>query len=96
MKKAGVFKIHRLLCTLHKLESEVNILQREAIALRLMTNAEKHHHIDNDQHRGCNKQNAIGIVIGKSFTFDMFHFQRANFRCTDCNAKACYNRIIPL
>eukprot|EP00957_Ditylum_brightwellii_P098404 7497461-Ditylum_brightwellii.AAC.1 len=24
------------------------------------------------------------------------HLQRANFGCADCDAKACYNRIIPL
>eukprot|EP00957_Ditylum_brightwellii_P141558 10784277-Ditylum_brightwellii.AAC.1 len=61
-----------------------------------MTNAEKYHHIDDDQHGGQNGQNAIDIVLSKSFTFGMFHFQRANFGCTDCDAKACYNHIIPL
>eukprot|EP00957_Ditylum_brightwellii_P000792 62755-Ditylum_brightwellii.AAC.1 len=27
---------------------------------------------------------------------DIVHFQCANIGCTDCNAKACYNRIISL
>eukprot|EP00957_Ditylum_brightwellii_P176285 13422662-Ditylum_brightwellii.AAC.1 len=26
----------------------------------------------------------------------MAHFQRANFGCTNCDAKACYNRIVPV
>eukprot|EP00957_Ditylum_brightwellii_P082129 6245349-Ditylum_brightwellii.AAC.1 len=61
-----------------------------------MTNADKSHHIDDDQHGGRNGQNAIDIVLGKSFTSDTFHYQRANSGCIDCDSKACYDRIIPL
>eukprot|EP00957_Ditylum_brightwellii_P036854 2790745-Ditylum_brightwellii.AAC.1 len=60
--------------------------------MRLMYNAEKYNHLDNDQHGGRNGRKAIDIVIGKAFALDTVHFQRANARCTDCDAKACYNR----
>eukprot|EP00957_Ditylum_brightwellii_P210335 15364855-Ditylum_brightwellii.AAC.2 len=61
-----------------------------------MTNAEKYHHIDDEKHGGQNRQNTIDIVLGKSFIVDMLQFQRADFGCTDCDAKSCYNHIIPL
>eukprot|EP00957_Ditylum_brightwellii_P119633 9127262-Ditylum_brightwellii.AAC.1 len=53
-------------------------------------------YLDDDQHDGRNGRSDIDIVLGKVFTFDMAHFQRANFGCTNCDAKACYNRIVPI
>eukprot|EP00957_Ditylum_brightwellii_P071367 5425301-Ditylum_brightwellii.AAC.1 len=53
-------------------------------------------YLDDNQHGGRNGRSAIDIILGKVFTFDMAHFQRANFGCTDCNAKACYVRIVPI
>eukprot|EP00957_Ditylum_brightwellii_P203387 15334399-Ditylum_brightwellii.AAC.2 len=95
LKKARVYKIHHL-CTLHKLESEVNLMQQEVIAQRLMQNTKKHHQLDEDQHGGRNGRTATGIMVGKSFTMDTVHFQRANIGCTDCDTKACYGWIAPL
>eukprot|EP00957_Ditylum_brightwellii_P094345 7183743-Ditylum_brightwellii.AAC.1 len=61
-----------------------------------MHNAEKHQYLNEDQHSGRNGQEALDIVLGKTITFETLHFQHANFRGTDCNTKACYDRIIPL
>eukprot|EP00957_Ditylum_brightwellii_P010115 764311-Ditylum_brightwellii.AAC.1 len=61
-----------------------------------MQNAEKHQYLNEDQHDGRNGQEALDIVLGKTLTFETLHFQQANFGCTNCGAKACYNRIVPL
>eukprot|EP00957_Ditylum_brightwellii_P041067 3110179-Ditylum_brightwellii.AAC.1 len=61
-----------------------------------MTNAERHKYLSDNQHGGRNGCKAPDIVFGKTIPFDTLHLQRANFGCTDCNAKACYDRIIPL
>eukprot|EP00957_Ditylum_brightwellii_P004683 355912-Ditylum_brightwellii.AAC.1 len=61
-----------------------------------MHNAEKHQYLNEDQHGGRKGQEALNIVLGKTIIFETLHFQRANFGCTNCNAKAYYYRIIPL
>eukprot|EP00957_Ditylum_brightwellii_P120784 9212743-Ditylum_brightwellii.AAC.1 len=63
-KQAGNFKLHRLQI-IHKLESEVNLLQREVIARQLMNNVEKINYLDDDQHGRRNGRSAIDIVLGK-------------------------------
>lgn len=94
-KKAGNYKINKLR-TIHKLESEVNLVRRELIARRLMRNYNKHQYFNDDQHGGRNRRSSIDIVLGKAFTLDTCHMQRANIECTDCDAKTCYDRIIPI
>eukprot|EP00957_Ditylum_brightwellii_P199910 15239642-Ditylum_brightwellii.AAC.1 len=74
----------------------MNMYKREIVDCRLMANAEKHQYLNNDQHRGRNGREALDAVLGKTLTFETLHLQRANFGCTDCDAKVCYNRIIPL
>eukprot|EP00957_Ditylum_brightwellii_P149423 11379814-Ditylum_brightwellii.AAC.1 len=71
-------------------------MRQEVIARRLMQNVEKQKYLDDDQHGGKNGWNAIDIMLGNVFTFDTAHFQRVNLGCTDCNAKACYDRILPI
>eukprot|EP00957_Ditylum_brightwellii_P169084 12869246-Ditylum_brightwellii.AAC.1 len=61
-----------------------------------MHNTEKHQYLNEDQHSGRNGWEALDIVLGKTITFETLHFQRTNFGCTDCDAKACYDRIVPL
>ena len=95
LKKQHVYRPHKLR-TLNKLESELNAYRREIISRRLMRNAERHKYFNDDQHGGRNGRKATDIVLGKAYTFDTFHLQRSNFGCTDCDAKACYDRIIPL
>eukprot|EP00957_Ditylum_brightwellii_P143649 10944499-Ditylum_brightwellii.AAC.1 len=61
-----------------------------------MHNAKCHKFLSEDQHSRHNGREALGIVLGKTVTFKTLHLQRANFGCADCNAKVCYDRIIPL
>eukprot|EP00957_Ditylum_brightwellii_P033747 2557520-Ditylum_brightwellii.AAC.1 len=61
-----------------------------------MQNAEKHKYLHNNQHSGWTGGAAIDIVLRKTFSFETFHFQWSNFGCTDCDAKACYDQIIPI
>eukprot|EP00957_Ditylum_brightwellii_P107918 8231972-Ditylum_brightwellii.AAC.1 len=61
-----------------------------------MQNAEKHQYLNEDQHGSRNRREVQDIVLGKTLTFETLHFQQANFGCTNCNAKACYDRIVPL
>eukprot|EP00957_Ditylum_brightwellii_P210996 15365645-Ditylum_brightwellii.AAC.1 len=42
------------------------------------------------------RREALDIVIGKTTTVETLHLQQANFGCMDCDAKACYDCIIPL
>ena len=53
LKKPGVYKINRLR-TIHKIESEVNLMWREIIAKGLMQKAEHHLSLNEDQHGGRN------------------------------------------
>eukprot|EP00957_Ditylum_brightwellii_P045391 3440747-Ditylum_brightwellii.AAC.1 len=70
--------------------------KQELIACCLMRNAEKHKFLSGDQHGGRNGQEALEIVLRKTINFETLHLQQANFDCTHCNAKAYYNRIVPL
>eukprot|EP00957_Ditylum_brightwellii_P138540 10560435-Ditylum_brightwellii.AAC.2 len=88
LKKLGVHKIHRL-GTIHKLESEVNLMRQEVIERLLMQNGEKHQYFDDNQHGGHNGHNAVDIGLGKSFAMDTFHLQHTNAGCTNNDAKAC-------
>eukprot|EP00957_Ditylum_brightwellii_P116123 8858060-Ditylum_brightwellii.AAC.1 len=68
----------------------------EIVGQQLIHNAERHNFLREDQHGGCNGSEALDIAHGKTITFETLHFQRANFGCSDCDAKACYDRIVPL
>eukprot|EP00957_Ditylum_brightwellii_P077646 5900957-Ditylum_brightwellii.AAC.1 len=59
-----------------------------------MQNAEKHGYLHDNQYGGRQGQAAADIVLGKSFLPDTFHIQQTNAGCTNCDAKACYDRII--
>eukprot|EP00957_Ditylum_brightwellii_P110856 8455541-Ditylum_brightwellii.AAC.1 len=61
-----------------------------------MKNVEHHEYLHEDQHGGRNGREALDIVLGKTIMFDTLNIQCANFGCTDCDAKACYNCIVPL
>ena len=95
LKKPGVYKINKLR-TIHKIESEMNLMRREINAKRLMQNAEQHQALDEDQHGGRNGRCAMDIVMGKTYMLETFHLQRSNAGFTNCDAKGCYNRIVPL
>eukprot|EP00957_Ditylum_brightwellii_P193792 14757684-Ditylum_brightwellii.AAC.1 len=61
-----------------------------------MKNSGNRKYLSDNQHGGRNGHKTLDIVFGKTITFDTLHLQRASLGGTDCNAKACYDRIIPL
>eukprot|EP00957_Ditylum_brightwellii_P170502 12978091-Ditylum_brightwellii.AAC.1 len=61
-----------------------------------MHSAEKNNYFHDDQYIGRNGCTASDIVPGKCFVLNTFHLQRANVACTDCNAKVCYDCILPI
>ena len=38
---------------------------------------------------------AIDVVMLKYLTISTFHMTRKNYAITDCDARACYDRILP-
>eukprot|EP00957_Ditylum_brightwellii_P119345 9104727-Ditylum_brightwellii.AAC.1 len=69
---------------------------REIVACQLMHNTKRYKILSEDQHGRHNGREALDIVLVKTIMFEKLYLQRANFGCTDCDAKACYDRIVPL
>jgi hypothetical protein len=93
-KEAGNLKIHRLR-VIHKLDAELNLIRREFVTRRAMKNMEKHNLMADEQYGGRNGRSAIDVVMLKTFTIAIFHLMRCNGAIIDCDAKACYDRILP-
>eukprot|EP00957_Ditylum_brightwellii_P016636 1251365-Ditylum_brightwellii.AAC.1 len=45
---------------------------------------------------GHKHRSAINVPMLKTFTLEIFHLMRANAAFTDCDAQACYDRIIAI
>ena len=80
---------------LHILCAILNLTRGIYIAKRTMTQAEKYNHLDDAQYGGRKGQEAIEPAVIKILTVEICHLQRSNAAFTDCNTKACYDRIIP-
>eukprot|EP00957_Ditylum_brightwellii_P209307 15361161-Ditylum_brightwellii.AAC.1 len=61
-----------------------------------MKNAERHNHLNDTQYEGRQGRMSINPVAIKVLTLEVSHLQRSNMGMTDCNAKACYDQIIPV
>eukprot|EP00978_Attheya_sp_CCMP212_P031043 scaffold116006_cov90-Attheya_sp.AAC.1 len=57
---------------------------------------EKHNLMSDEQYGGRNGRTAIDVVMLKTFTIAVLHLMRCNGAIVDCNAKACYDRILPV
>eukprot|EP00957_Ditylum_brightwellii_P072076 5478751-Ditylum_brightwellii.AAC.1 len=66
------------------------------IAHRLLKNAENYDMLSDNQWGGQNRRSAIDVPMFKTFTLEIFYLTRANAAFTDCNARACYDRIIAI
>eukprot|EP00978_Attheya_sp_CCMP212_P026026 scaffold84859_cov54-Attheya_sp.AAC.1 len=93
LKEQGNYKIHRLRF-LHKIDAELNLIRREIVARRLMKNSERHKYIVDEQYGGRNGRAASDVILLKEFTLAIMYMQRSNGAITDCDAKACYDRIL--
>ena len=95
LKEPNNFNISRLR-TIHKIDAELNLVRRELISRRLLRQAEKLKFLDDNSYGGRNGRCAIDAVMKKHFTLQAMHLERRNGALTDCDAKACYDRVIPL
>ena len=74
-KDKGVFKPARLR-TLHNIEAELNLIRRELIARRLVTNAEYHTMVPMNNSGGRKGRSAIDVVMLKYFTVATMHMEK--------------------
>ena len=93
-KDQGSYKVGRLR-PLHKLEADLNLVRREMSARRLMTNVERQQYLSDENYGGRNNRSSIDVVMKKVFTLTTYKLTRTNAAITDCDAKACYDRILP-
>ena len=93
-KEKGVYKPTRLR-PLHNIEAEVNLIRRELISRRLIRNAESYGMIPMNNCGGRKGKTALDVVMLKYLTIGICHMQRRDFAITDCDAKACYDRVLP-
>jgi len=95
LKEPNNFKIHRLRA-LHKIDAELNLVRRELITRRLLRQAERQNFLDDNSYGGRNGRCANDAVMKKFMTLQTMHLERRNGAMTDCDAKACYDRIVPI
>ena len=81
---------------IHKIDAELNLIRRELIAKRLLRHAETYNFIPENNFGGRNGKTANDVVIHKHFTLQALHLHRKNGALTDCDATACYDRVIPM
>ena len=93
-KDEGSYKLGRLR-PLHKLEADLNLVRREMSAKRLISSVEDQQYLSDENYGGRNNRSAIDVVLKKVFTITTYHLTRTNAAITDCDAKACYDRILP-
>ena len=95
LKEPNNYKVTRLRA-LHKIEAELNLVRREIITRRLLQQAERTHYLDDNSYGGRNGRSTNDAVMKKFFTLQTMHLERRNGAMTDCDAKACYDRIVPI
>ncbi len=61
-----------------------------------MKHCEHHKTIVDEQYGGRTGRAAIDVVLLKECTLAIMHLQRSNGAITDCDAKACYDRILAI
>ena len=86
----------KLLRPLHEIEAELNLIRREVITRRLLKEAEKSQYLDDNSYGGRNGRCTMDAVMKKFHTVQIMHLCRSNGALTDCDAKACYDRIVLL
>ena len=95
LKEENNYKIHRVRF-LHIINAQLNLIRREIITRQLLQNAEHHEHITEHQYGGRQGREAIDVPVLQAWQIEIFTLARNNVALTDCDAKACYDRVIPL
>eukprot|EP00957_Ditylum_brightwellii_P061740 4685215-Ditylum_brightwellii.AAC.1 len=63
------------LCFLNKLDSELNLIQREFITRQTMKHSEQHKYLADKQNGGREGRTSIDVVALKQFTAEVHHYQ---------------------
>ena len=63
-------------------------------AKRLLRSVKKQQYLSDDNYGGRNNRSAIDVVLKKVFTLTTYQLTKTNAAITDCDAKACYDRIL--
>ena len=71
-------------------------MRRELIAKQLLRHAEEHNYLQDHNYGGRNGKCANDAVRKKYITLQVWHLRRHNGALTDCDKKACYDRIVPI
>eukprot|EP00957_Ditylum_brightwellii_P206529 15348857-Ditylum_brightwellii.AAC.1 len=79
---------------MHTLYAKLNNHRREFVAKRLMHHAEKFKQLIEEQIRGRYGRTAGDVTVLTALTTEIFNLQRSNAAITDCNTKACYDRML--
>ena len=84
-----------LLRPLHIIDAELNLVRRELVSRRLLWNAEIYDKIPPNNRGGISGKMAHDAVMLKYLSISTCHMQRRNCALTDCDAKSCYDRVLP-
>ena len=76
-------------------DSAMNMGFRIIYGHRMMKAAERNSSFDPNQHGARNGHMGIGAVLEKRLSYDMARLLRAALVAFDCDATACYDRMIP-
>eukprot|EP00957_Ditylum_brightwellii_P203674 15335730-Ditylum_brightwellii.AAC.1 len=89
------FKNHKIsrTRTLHKLDAELNLVYQHFVAHKATQQAERHHHLTDEQYarKGCQAINPMGIT---TLFREALHIQQSNEAMTDFDAAAYYGKIL--
>jgi hypothetical protein len=94
-KDPGSCKLHRLR-VIHIVDTCLNFLRRFFIARRLLYHLHTHQKLADEQWGGIPGRTAIDLVLSKDMMISTFHLLRQNGAITDVDARACYDRIVPI
>jgi hypothetical protein len=94
-KDPGSCKLHRLR-VIHIVDTCLNFLRRFFIAHRLLYHLHTHQKLADEQWGGIPGRTAIDLVLSKEMMISTLHLLRQNGAITDVDARACYDRIVPI
>jgi len=94
LKDTGQPKIHRMR-TMHIIEAELQFVSKHIYVQGMMSNAEKHKLITDEQYGGRKHRQAQSAVLNKVLYSNISLQTRVSWACMDDDARACYDRIIP-
>jgi len=94
-KKPGI-QILDQMRVIQIVEADMNMAAKIIIAHKLMHRAESQGNLPDQQHGFRSNRSAIGAALLKCITYDFIHLTRQQAIVFNNDAKACFDRVIPL